>query len=79
MAIMKNNSNDLISALGLIREECRFHDGMCSSCPLSTRASGVEICGVTGRRMGYDDWQNKPKEWKTAEVRLFQPREEARA
>ncbi len=80
MAIMKNNSNELIAALGLIKEECKFHDGMCSSCPLSVEKTtgkiGPTLCGITGREMHASDWREKPKEWKVAEVRLFKPREE---
>lgn len=76
MAIMKSNSNDLLAALSLIREECRFHDGTCSACPLSINAK-PDKCGITGRVMHTSDWRDKPKAWKTAEVRLFQPREEA--
>ena len=71
----KQEFEKLRDALYTIKNECEFHRGSCSSCPLAT---SDYVCGVTGdKTCGLDfDYRRRPQYWDILPVKLMGKKQE---
>ena len=70
----KYDYKKLMEAINTIKDECGFHNGVCSMCPFSI---DTYKCGITGEKTcGAGEWRRMPKYWNIPEVKLLIPSKE---